>query len=80
MKLKKIAALLLATTTVFTMMAGCSKGETSKEKFILGLDASFPPMGYTENGQTIGFDIDVAKEVCKRLDMELVLQPINWTY
>ena len=48
-------------------------------EFILGLDATFKPMGYTdENGEIVGFDIDVAEEVCKRLGVKLVKQPINW--
>lgn len=48
-------------------------------KFILGLDASFKPMGYTnENDEIVGFDIDCAEEVCKRLGVELVKQGINW--
>lgn len=52
----------------------------SKKTFILGLDDSFPPMGFrNENNEIVGFDIDVAKEVCKRLNVELVVQPISWT-
>ncbi len=48
-------------------------------KFVLGLDASFEPMGYTdENDEIVGFDIDLAEEVCKRMGVELVKQPINW--
>lgn len=48
-------------------------------KFILGLDATFKPMGYTdENDEIVGFDIDVAEEVCSRMGVELVKQPINW--
>lgn len=48
-------------------------------ELILGLDASFPPMGYTnEDDEIVGFDIDLAKEVCSRLGIELKLQPINW--
>lgn len=49
-------------------------------QFVLGLDDSFPPMGYTdpETGEIVGFDIDLAKEVCKRLGIKLVTQPINW--
>ncbi|MEA4823272.1 MAG: transporter substrate-binding domain-containing protein [Clostridiaceae bacterium] len=47
--------------------------------FILGLDDSFPPMGYRdENNNIVGFDIDLATEVCARLGVELVLQPIDW--
>ena len=48
-------------------------------KFILGLDATFKPMGYTnENDEIVGFDIDVAEEVCTRMGVELVKEGINW--
>ena len=51
-----------------------------KGQLVLGLDDSFPPMGYRdENNDIVGYDIDVATEVCKRLGVELVLQPISWT-
>lgn len=50
-----------------------------KKQLVLGLDASFPPMGFTdESNEIIGFDIDVAQEVCDRMGVELVKQPINW--
>lgn len=50
-----------------------------KGKLILGLDSSFPPMGYeNDQGEIIGYDIDLANEVCKRMGVELVLQPIVW--
>ena len=48
-------------------------------EFILGLDATFKPMGYTdENDEIDGFDIDCAEEVCARLGVKLVKQPIDW--
>ena len=50
-----------------------------KGELILGLDDSFPPMGFKdENGEIVGFDIDVAREVCAILGVELKLQPIDW--
>ena len=50
-------------------------------KIKLGMDDAFPPMGYTDpqTGDIIGFDVDVAKEVFKRLNVELELCPIEWT-
>jgi len=55
------------------------KNIIDKGEFILGLDASFPPMGFTdENDNIVGFDIDVAKEVCSRLNITLKTQPIDW--
>ncbi|MDR1868303.1 MAG: amino acid ABC transporter substrate-binding protein [Treponema sp.] len=51
----------------------------SKGKFVLGLDDSFPPMGYrNEANEIIGYDIDLAKEAAKRLGVQLILQPIDW--
>ena len=50
-----------------------------KGTFVLGLDDSFPPMGFrSESGEITGFDIDTAREVASRLGVELVPQPIDW--
>jgi len=51
----------------------------TKGKIILGLDENFPPMGFRDDkGEIVGFDIDLATEVAKRLGVSLELQPINW--
>lgn len=47
--------------------------------FVLGLDDSFPPMGFRDKDNNIvGFDIDLAAEVCARLGVTLKTQPISW--
>ena len=91
--MKKLIALLLAVLMLSVVFVGCGGNKDadngsddswtkveSAGKFILGLDDSFPPMGYrdTETGEIIGFDIDLAQEVCDRLGIELVKQPIDW--
>jgi polar amino acid transport system substrate-binding protein len=51
----------------------------NKKQLVLGLDDSFPPMGYrNEQNEIVGYDIDLAKEVAGRLGVALVLQPIDW--
>lgn len=51
----------------------------SRGKLILGLDDSFPPMGFRdEDNKIVGFDIDLATEVCSRMGVELDVQPIDW--
>jgi polar amino acid transport system substrate-binding protein len=48
-------------------------------KLIVGLDDAFPPMGFRdEANEIVGFDVDLAKEVCSRLGIEAVFQPIDW--
>ena len=49
------------------------------DKLVMGVDDSFPPMGFRDSsGEIVGFDISLATEVAKRLDVELVIQPIDW--
>lgn len=48
-------------------------------QFVVGFDAEFPPYGYKDgSGEYVGFDLDLAAEVCKRQGWELVKQPIDW--
>lgn len=67
----RLMAGIAAGTMVFSL-AGCGsssdgKKSADKEKFIVGFDAAFPPYGYQdENGEYVGFDLDLAAEVCKR--------------
>ncbi|MDR2897386.1 MAG: amino acid ABC transporter substrate-binding protein [Spirochaetaceae bacterium] len=50
-----------------------------KGVFVMGLDDSFPPMGFRdENNEIVGYDIDLASEVTRRLGVNLILQPIDW--
>ena len=50
-----------------------------KKVFVVGLDDSFPPMGFrNENNEIVGFDIDLAKAVSEELGMEVKFQPISW--
>lgn len=79
-------AFLMVVSTVFAQGSSEAVGDRSLEKikekgvFVLGLDDSFPPMGYRdENNEIVGFDIDLAKEVCKGLGVELKCQPIDWS-
>lgn len=66
-----------------------TKGETTaaqetaaasgeRTTFTVGFDASFPPYGYQEDGEYVGFDLDLAQEVCERNGWELVKTPIDW--
>jgi polar amino acid transport system substrate-binding protein len=85
---KKIIAISMVLITLMGALTGCGSKSSAdnswdkvkeKGKFVLGLDDSFPPMGFRDDSNNIvGFDIDVAKEASKRLGIELVVQPINW--
>lgn len=82
--MKRIIVLVLAVLMVFSvcsaaMADGSLEALKAKGQLVLGLDDSFPPMGYRdEDNNIVGFDIDLAKEVCARLGVELVPQRIDW--
>lgn len=61
-----------------TEAAGTQTTDGEKKTFTVGFDASFPPYGYQENGEYVGFDLDLAQEVCDRNGWELVKTPIDW--
>ena len=73
------------TDAAETETAGETAEETADEAkadqktFTVGFDAEFPPYGYRdESGEYVGFDLDLAAEVCGRQGWELVKQPIDW--
>lgn len=67
----------VGTETAGTEAAGTETAGNGKT-FTVGFDASFPPYGYQENGEYVGFDLDLAQEVCDRNGWELVKTPIDW--
>lgn len=69
--------MILAIAMVVCTLVGC--GNKGDNTFIVGFDANFPPYGYTDdNGDYVGFDLDLAAEVAKRNNWEIKLQPIDW--
>ncbi|HKM21433.1 MAG TPA: amino acid ABC transporter substrate-binding protein [Lachnospiraceae bacterium] len=74
---KKGLTMILAIAMVVCTLVGC--GNKGDNTFIVGFDANFPPYGYTDdNGDYVGFDLDLAAEVAKRNNWEIKLQPIDW--
>ncbi len=87
--MKRLAAIIIAVSLALMVLPAAGSQESGvdtslqdvqeKGTFILGLDDSFPPMGFRdENGNIVGFDIDTAREVASRLGVELITQPIDW--
>ena len=85
--MKKVAV-LLAGAALLSGLVSCKKAAKvdnsledlkSRGVFVLGLDDSFPPMGFrNDDDEIVGFDIDLAKEVANRLGVEFKAQPIDW--
>ena len=72
---------LIACNSSSSSNTDSSSGSQTAEKktFTVGFDANFPPYGYRDdNGEYVGFDLDLAQEVCNRRGWTLVKQPIDW--
>lgn len=77
---KRTLAVMMAAVMSMGMMAGVTVHADAESKtLVVGFDAEYPPFGYMDdNGEYVGFDLDVAQKVCDNLGWELVKTPINW--
>ncbi|AMJ42414.1 amino acid ABC transporter substrate-binding protein [Anaerotignum propionicum] len=90
--MKKYLGIFVAMLMSVSVLVGCgsTNGKANatpgqdataaeRTKLIVGFDAEYPPYGYRNDaGDYVGFDLDLAAEVCQRHGWELVKQPIDW--
>lgn len=75
--MKKLYFMLFSLLLILAV-SGC--GNSGPKKMVIGLDDNFAPMGFrNEKNEIVGFDIDLAKEACKRAGMEVIFKPIDWS-
>lgn len=88
MKKFKTMKLLTLLLLVVSLFVGCTSNDTGvsetpaevKATYVMGLDDTFAPMGFRdEKGELVGFDVDLANEVSKRLGITIEFQPIDWS-
>lgn len=59
--------------------SAAASGSAERTTFTVGFDAEYPPYGFkADDGSYVGFDLDLAQEVCDRNGWELVRQPVDW--
>ena len=76
--MKKLVLLIMTLAMAALMITGC--GSSGPKKIVVGLDDNFAPMGFrNEKNEIVGFDIDLAREACKRAGMEVEFKPIDWS-
>ncbi len=86
--MKKILALLLALTLIFSL-AACSGGSSGSEtwedelgtkgKLRVGMAADYPPYeSYDAAGNVVGLDADIAQMIADELGVELEIVPMEF--
>ncbi len=60
-------------------VVGFSKKKDRSGILIVGVETTYPPLAFARgDGAVVGFDIDVVKQIAKKLNKELIIQPILW--
>ena len=60
-------------------LIGCKeqKKENSKaDTFVVGMSVDYPPCEFYQDGQPVGFDVDLSNEIAKRLHKKLIIKDI----
>jgi len=89
MRTSRIIALLLATVILLSFGVGCQPKEEGPKDLLdqvmeagvlkVSSDANYAPQSFLDDdGEWTGFDVDVAREVAKRMGVELELMAIDW--
>ena len=59
---------------IMILMCGCSKKD--ENQLVMVTEAGFAPYEYYENGEVVGVDVDIAREIAKYLGKTLVVKDI----
>ena len=70
MNMKKILVLCLVCVICLT---GCGKND---DTLIMVTEAGFAPYEYYDDGEIVGVDIDIAREIAKEMGKELVVKDV----
>lgn len=75
---KKLLCFMATLALSALLLSGCGS-KNDDNTFVVGFDAEYPPYGYMDdNGEYIGFDLELAEAVCELEGWTLVKQPIVW--
>ena len=79
---KKLGMVLVVISMVLVGLVGCGKSEASSDdgEIVIGYDNTYFPMGFLDdNGDTVGFDVDLANKTFDKLGMKVKFQSIDWS-
>lgn len=78
-KMKRSLICISAMLVMAFAVTACGSASGSQKVLKVGVDDTYPPMEYKdEKNVTVGFDIDVATEIAKKLDMKVEFVSNDW--
>lgn len=79
--MRKITVVIMALLVVAFAFTGCStagKLGIVDNTLLVGVDDTYPPMEYVENGELVGFDIDFAKALAEEMGVDIKFVSTGW--
>ena len=77
MKMRRVL-LAVAMIASIAVIAGCSgtgsAGAEDAKKFVFANSGAYKPFSFDKSGKIVGFDVDIANEIAKRINREPVMQ------
>lgn len=69
---------LLLMIACYLCLSGCSQ-EKDSSTLTFGISAEYPPFEFYQDGQIVGFDIDLAKLIGEELHKEIIFQDMQFS-
>lgn len=79
---KRMLVILTMVAAMVLVLTGCSSNSSSETKtkgtLTIGLEGTYAPYSYRENGKLTGFEVDFAKALAKKMNLKAKFVPTKW--
>ena len=76
--MKKIIALALVAVMLVSAAFTLSSCNKDENVLVMATNAAFPPYEYVEGDEFVGIDVEIAKAIADKLDMELKIEDVEF--
>ena len=75
----RLFSLVAGVTATLALVASVSVAQAQMKKVVIGTEGAYPPFNsLTSDGKLIGFDVDIAKALCKEAKFDCTFVTQDW--